>query len=158
MKHMNADHAESVLAYAHWYAKMPEAKKATMLACTEEGFLLQVEWQGGGDRDEPETVEILVKYAAGCEVSSARDLHKAAVAMHMEAFRELGFVYRVKTGYYRRLAGMAAGVAKKKIAQHRRVVFPATGAIAALAAYRAYCSYGQKSSSGSSSGSSGGGA
>ena len=108
MKHMNADHAESVFAYAHWYAKMPEAKKATMLDCTEEGFLLQVEWQGGGDRDEPETVEILVKYAAGCQVSSARDLHKAAVAMHMEAFRELGFVYRVKTGYYRRPAMLAS--------------------------------------------------
>ena len=45
---MNEDHAESVLAYAHWYAKMPEAEKATMLNCPEEGFLLQVEWQGGG--------------------------------------------------------------------------------------------------------------
>ena len=159
---MNEDHAESVLAYAHWYAQMPEAEKATMLDCTEEGFLLQVEWQGGGDRDDPETLEILVKYAPGCEVSSARDIRKAAVAMHMEAFKELGFVYRVKQGYYHRFAKMAAFVAKKKVAQHRHVVFPAAGALAALAAYRAYCSYGQKSSgsgsSSNSSSSSGGGA
>jgi putative heme iron utilization protein len=42
-KHMNDDHAEAVLAYAHHYAGVGSARSARMLAVTPEAMRLEVD-------------------------------------------------------------------------------------------------------------------
>ena len=40
--HMNADHADSLLAWAHFYAKVPDAASATMTDVKPDGFELEL--------------------------------------------------------------------------------------------------------------------
>ena len=96
---MNEDHAESVLAYAHHFANLPNATAARMTAVLPQGFELEIE-DGGGKKS------VVVTFPAPLE--SAGQVRKRAVEMHHQAFSNLGFGYRVRSGYYSRLAKMAA--------------------------------------------------
>ena len=92
-KHMNEDHGASVLAYAHHFAGMPTAVAATMSGINTEGFLLTVELPNGDVKEG-----VLAPFSA--PLATAAGVRKVAVAMHHEAFRELGFAYRLSRGYY----------------------------------------------------------
>ena len=102
-KHMNEDHGESVLAYAHCYANLPGATAARMTAVLPRGFEIEVE-DGGTTRT------VVVPYPAPLE--SAGQVRKRAVEMHHEAFARLGFAYRVRSGYYVRALRMAVAHVK----------------------------------------------
>lgn len=94
--HMNRDHPDSVLAYAHHYAELRTAASATMVGLTPEGFELRVQLADGSERD------VLVRYHLPLE--SAAQLHKLAVSMHFEAFHQLGVAYKLRHRYYLRAA------------------------------------------------------
>ena len=46
-KHMNDDHSDSLLAWAHFYAKLPTATHATATTLTDQGFGLDVTLANG---------------------------------------------------------------------------------------------------------------
>ena len=96
--HMNEDHGESLLAYAHYYANLPGAKAARMTAVLPRGFEIEVE-------DNGKTQTVVVPYLT--PLKSAGEVRKQAVEMHHEAFARLGFAYRVCNGYYARALRMA---------------------------------------------------
>ncbi|GMH68529.1 hypothetical protein TrRE_jg3821 [Triparma retinervis] len=105
VKHMNEDHSNSILAYAHYYAKKPNAKEAKLLSATISGFTLLI--------DSTDTV--LIPYPASCSVSTARDLRKVAVYMHKESYDRMGLCYKFRVGYYGDVAKIFLGVVKKKV-------------------------------------------
>merc|ERR1711907_456580 len=89
VKHMNDDHIDSLVAWAHYYLNVPtHITDVALVDCTEEGFHLMVEgvWR-------------MIPYPAECKCDSARDLRKVAVYMHNEAFAKLGLAYRLRSGY-----------------------------------------------------------
>lgn len=90
--HMNADHADSLLAYARWYAKMDDAKAAKMTNVTTEGFMLDVTLADGSVKPA------LIKYPS--KLQNAAALRKLAVTMHREAYDKLGVRYKLAHGYY----------------------------------------------------------
>ena len=106
MTHMNDDHADSVKAYARAYGGEPDAAAAVITGLTVDGFVLAVTMADGTVKDG-----VLVRYTT--PLASAKDLHKVAVAMHFSAYKELGFAYRVRSGYYVVAAKMVGAVAKK---------------------------------------------
>eukprot|EP00947_MAST-08B_sp_MAST-8B-sp1_P006600 g6600.t1 len=95
--HMNEDHAQSVLAYAHCYTEHKTATAATMTGLTEEGFILNVTMPNAGGGTHTVS-HVLVKYTK--PLATAAGVRKIAVAMHFEAFKKLGFGYRCRHGYY----------------------------------------------------------
>ena len=100
--HMNKDHPASVLAYAHWFARRPRARNAILVEITPEGFLIDI--FDGGDGGGART-RALVPYSE--PLTSAGAIRKIAVKMHFEAFRELGFVYKIRHGYFQDAARQA---------------------------------------------------
>ena len=92
-KHMNEDHGASVLAYAHHFAGFPSATAATMTGVTVDGFILSIAMPDGSIKRN-----VLVPYTA--PLKTAAGVRKVAVAMHVQAFAELGFAYRLSRGYY----------------------------------------------------------
>lgn len=56
-KHMNEDHPDSLLAYAHHYAKKSAAKVATLTAISGEAWIMTVEMADG---TKEEGVEVAV--------------------------------------------------------------------------------------------------
>ena len=92
VKHMNEDHGDSCLAWAHHYAKMPAATSAKMTGVTPSGFTLDVTLPDG-----------LVKSATipySPPLTEAKQVRKVAVAMHFEAFNALGMWYKLKMGFF----------------------------------------------------------
>ena len=81
-QHMNEDHSKSLLAYAHFYAKMPDATAATLTAMTPAGFVLSIIQADGTEKEG-----VLIPYPT--PLKSAREIRKVAVAMHFEAFNGL---------------------------------------------------------------------
>merc|ERR1712032_1707958 len=72
-----------------------------------------------------------------CEVSSSKDLRKATVFMHIEAFNNLGIAYRLRTGYYTQIARMGAFLVYKKTRSYAHVAIPAAAiAVGALVYYK----------------------
>jgi putative heme iron utilization protein len=67
-KHMNADHAEAVLAYARHYAGCTEATAARMVAVTPEAMQLEVEGAA---------VQVRFDHT----LSDSEDAHRTLVAM-----------------------------------------------------------------------------
>merc|ERR1711924_573718 len=94
--HMNADHADSLLAWVHHYAKLDGAVAAECTGVTREGFELRVTLADGSVAPQP----CLVRYPS--PLQSAGELRKLAVKMHFEAYGELGVVYRFTHVFYPR--------------------------------------------------------
>ena len=92
-KHMNEDHGDSLLAWAHHYAGLRTATEAKSVGLTASGFLLDVTL--GDGRIVP---NVLVKYQP--PIQKAVEVRKAAVAMHFEAFHGLGVGYKLRHGFY----------------------------------------------------------
>ena len=126
--HMNEDHAQSVLAYAHCYTEHKTATAATMTGLTEEGFILSVTMPNA-DGGTHTVSDVLVKYTK--PLATAAGVRKIAVAMHFEAFKKLGFGYRCRHGYY-------VGAAKMVIHHTGGAKVWGTAAAAALAAAAYY--------------------
>ena len=96
MKHMNEDHAASLKAYALAFGKHPDAAKtqsAIMTGLDTEGFILELTLTDGSKVED-----VLVPYDR--RIQSAKELHQIAVDMHIQAFAELGVVYKITSGYY----------------------------------------------------------
>ena len=94
MNHMNADHADSLLAYAHFYAGdgCASATAAKMVGVTRKGFELDVILADGTKW------RVDIPYTSPLE--SAGQVRKIAVAMHFEAFNGLGIAYKLRHGFY----------------------------------------------------------
>ena len=90
--HMNADHADSMLAWAHFYAQMPNAASARMTALTTDGFVLCVKLTDGTER--------MSTIAYDPPPKSAAQIRKVAVAMHFKAFNGMGLTYKLTRGFY----------------------------------------------------------
>ena len=88
-------HADSLLAYATYYAGIKEGKSAEMSGLTVEGFLLTVELNDGTVRPD-----VLIRYSS--PLKSAAGVRKLAVAMHFEAYNGLGMVYKFRHNFYGR--------------------------------------------------------
>ena len=93
--HMNDDHADSLLAYATYYAGFKDAKSAKMSGLTVEGFVLDVTLEDGSIKEN-----VLIPYTTPLE--SAAAVRKIAVAMHFEAYNELGLTYKIRHNFYGR--------------------------------------------------------
>eukprot|EP00929_Paragymnodinium_shiwhaense_P006856 TRINITY_DN11080_c0_g1_i1.p1 TRINITY_DN11080_c0_g1~~TRINITY_DN11080_c0_g1_i1.p1 ORF type:complete len:152 (-),score=29.78 TRINITY_DN11080_c0_g1_i1:513-968(-) len=93
VNHMNDDHLDSILAYAHFYAKMPDATSAKLTGLNEKGFVMDVV-RGNGDMEK----NVLVPY--NTTLKSPGDLRKVAVSMHQEAYNGMGITYKLARGYY----------------------------------------------------------
>ena len=91
--HMNADHADSMLAWAHFYAKVPDAASATMTNVTKDGFELEITKADGYVMPK-----VVVPYEPALE--KAGDVRKVAVAMHFAAFNGMGTQYKLTRGFY----------------------------------------------------------
>ncbi len=119
MKHMNEDHEDSLLAYVLAFAtgvvgtdptkdkenallrNVQKGKLAiTSAKLTDvdaDGFVLEIKVL-----EPPDNMLVLsnVRVPYHEPISSARDLHHTAVAMHKMAFDKLGVWYKTKSGYY----------------------------------------------------------
>ncbi|GMI45481.1 hypothetical protein TrCOL_g10084 [Triparma columacea] len=104
VKHMNEDHASSILAFAHFYAGKPHAKEAKLISATSAGFTVLIDG----------STSVLIPYPPSCSVSTSKDLRKAAVHMHKEAFHGMGWGYKLRRGYYKDVAKILWGVARKR--------------------------------------------
>jgi len=67
-RHMNADHAEAVLAYARHYGGCTEAREARMVAVEPQGMQLEVDGRA-------------VAVAFDHTLSDSEDAHRTLVAM-----------------------------------------------------------------------------
>ena len=101
-KHMNDDHGDSLLAYAHFYAGLTSATKASVSKIDSEAMYLDVVVCEGDLCKIKNEVKVPWKPA----LKNASDMRKSAVAMHKEAFNGLGFVYKVRKGYYNTVVKM----------------------------------------------------
>ena len=93
IRHMNEDHPSSLLAYAHHYGGVKDAVSAVLTGLTATGFELDVTLKSGD-------VMRRLPISFPKPLTSAKELHKIAVAMHFEAFGALGLGYRLRYGYY----------------------------------------------------------
>ena len=91
--HMNHDHADSLLAWAHFYAKVPDAAAATMTDVKPDGFELELTKADGYVMPK-----VLIPYEPALEKEG--DVRKVAVAMHFAAFNGLGWQYKLANGFY----------------------------------------------------------
>ena len=92
---MNIDHADSLLAFAHYYLpREMGVNRAEMTDATPEGIHMRVFTKN----DNGEGKKVFIPYPAGHNVSHAGCLRKVIVAMHAEALEGLGHlgVARVK--------------------------------------------------------------
>ena len=93
MLHMNDDHADSLLAYAVFYAGMKNAKAAVMSGLTAKGFVLDVTLADGSL-----SKGVLVRYPT--PLKSAGEVRKLAVAMHFAAYNGLGVGFKLRHNFY----------------------------------------------------------
>lgn len=75
--HMNEDHEESLILYAHAFANRTDVNTATMLDLSNSEVMLEVE--------NGETLSIPLS----SPVETAKDAHMVLVAMHREAKTKL---------------------------------------------------------------------
>ena len=96
IRHMNEDHAASLKAYALAFGRHPDAAKtqsATLTGLDTEGFILELTLTDGSKVED-----VMVPYDR--RIQSAKELHQIAVDMHLQAFDELGVVYKITSGYW----------------------------------------------------------
>lgn len=93
--HMNDDHSDSLLAYAHHYAGLKDAKAATMSGLNVDGFILSAKLKDGTVKQN-----VLIPYSSPLE--SAAGVRKLAVSMHFEAYNKLGHLYKFRNNFYGR--------------------------------------------------------
>lgn len=98
--HMNDDHADSILAYAHFYAKLTGATSAKMTGLSVSGFELQVAMADGSTKSN-----VLVPYDPPLQTAAA--VRKVAVTMHFAAYNGMGIKYKLLNGFYTGAARMA---------------------------------------------------
>ena len=125
-KHMNEDHGDSILAYAHFYAKLPTAVSAQMTGLTVTGFELDVRMADGTIKSK-----VLVPYDPPLE--SAPQVRKVAVSMHFAAYNGLGFRYKLAKGFYSGAAHQAWTHMPQRVRTAAIVVLG--GALSITAAY-----------------------
>jgi len=92
-RHMNADHPESVLAYARFYAGLRQAVRAEMVGADATAFVLDVAMPDGSARRG-------VRIAYDAPLAAAGEIRGVAVRMHKAAFHGLGVRYKLAHGYY----------------------------------------------------------
>lgn len=123
VSHMNADHADSLVAYARFYGQNPEVKKCALVDATMEGFVISLETPEGPkeihipyDTDEKlplESLDSIGKIMVGMS-KKARDnvfvtcnpAVPAEERVFFEAFNALNkdFTEKVKAGDFAGLA------------------------------------------------------
>ena len=138
MKHMNEDHAASLKAYALAFGEHPDAgrtKSAIMTGLDTEGFILELTLADGSVVED-----VLVPYDR--RIQSAKELHKIAVDMHIQAFAKLGVVYKITSGYYTTAFQMIGLQAYKKAKKrpYETATMVALTIIAAGYGYKRYSS------------------
>ncbi len=74
-KHMNEDHAEAVVLYAHAYGNSPEADSARMISIDPQGMNLDAQVKG-------ETLPLRIDFDH--ELADAEDAHHTLIAMLKE--------------------------------------------------------------------------
>jgi len=75
-KHMNKDHAEAVLLYAHAYGGSPSAIEAKMTSIDPKGMNMEVQ-------ENNQTIMVRIQFDHTLE--SAEDAHQTLVAMVKQA-------------------------------------------------------------------------
>lgn len=122
-KHMNDDHKMSLKAYCDYYAKLNgQVKDAALTGLDGVAMTVEVTF-----RDGYGTRTVQIPYTR--KPSHVKDIRPIVVEMHYEAFKELGFGYRWKNGYYGHAASMASAGMKMKWKKT-----PATSKVAVVAA------------------------
>lgn len=94
MTHMNEDHGDSIIAYARHYGKLPRALDAKISDMSETGLTLEVVMPGG----ETES-GVFVPYSR--PLVAVKDVRPIVVEMHHEANAALGFMYKLRSGYFK---------------------------------------------------------
>merc|ERR1711907_103010 len=94
MKHVNEDHADTMLAFACFYGKLSHALAATPVDVSMKEMTLKVSMPSG-------TSHIKVAYTTG-PLGSTKDIRPVMVKMHKEAFDGLGFLYKERHGLYKK--------------------------------------------------------
>jgi len=111
MSHMNGDHQDSIKAYALAFGDRPECvdtESAILTGLDSKGFKLEVTLKNGTKLED-----VRVPYQG--EVTSGKDLHMMAIKLHRLAYDKIGFVYKIKNGYYKQVAQMVGFQAYKKV-------------------------------------------
>merc|ERR1712061_117543 len=90
--HMNEDHGDSLLVYARHYGQLDTATSSVITDLNSKGMTLDVTL--AGSRKET----IFVPYTRA--LTSAKDIRPVVVDMHHEAYNALGFLYKLRNGYY----------------------------------------------------------
>mmetsp|Transcript_30572 Transcript_30572/g.36347 ORF Transcript_30572/g.36347 Transcript_30572/m.36347 type:complete len:173 (-) Transcript_30572:344-862(-) len=111
MSHMNGDHQDSIKAYALAFGDHPDCvntESAILTGLDRNGFLLEVTLSNGTKLDN-----VRVPYVG--DVTSGKDLHMMAIKLHRLAYDKIGFVYKIKNGYYKQVAQMIGFQAYKKM-------------------------------------------
>mmetsp|Transcript_27009 Transcript_27009/g.89653 ORF Transcript_27009/g.89653 Transcript_27009/m.89653 type:complete len:151 (+) Transcript_27009:75-527(+) len=93
LKHMNEDHEDSLLVYAHFFARLDTATSAKVTALSASGLELEVVLSSGH-------VMPGVNIPYSRPLKSAGDLRKVVEEMHSEAYNGMGMAYKLQTGYY----------------------------------------------------------
>lgn len=107
---MNKDHKDSIKAYALAFGDHPECantESAILTGLDGEGFLLEVTLKNGARLEN-------VKVPYQGDVTCGKDLHTAAIGLHRMAYDKLGYVFKVKSGYYGQVVKMIGFQAYKK--------------------------------------------
>lgn len=94
--HMNEDHGDSLLVYARHFGRLDEATASLITDLSAKGMTLDVTL--ADTRKET----IFVPYSR--PLSSAKDIRPVVVEMHHEAYNALGFLYKLRNGYYSSVA------------------------------------------------------
>mmetsp|Transcript_17718 Transcript_17718/g.48927 ORF Transcript_17718/g.48927 Transcript_17718/m.48927 type:complete len:177 (-) Transcript_17718:99-629(-) len=90
--HMNDDHADSLLAYARHYAQKATATVSRLQDLSVQGLTMNITLEGG------KTEQAFVPFTR--PLGHAGEIRKIVVEMHHEAYNALGFVYKLRHGYY----------------------------------------------------------
>lgn len=77
--HMNKDHADAVLIYAHFFGNFPEAETARLVSIDPKGMKLSAEADG-------KVVPVRVEFER--ELKDAEDAHRILVEMLKQARQE----------------------------------------------------------------------
>eukprot|EP00535_Pseudo-nitzschia_heimii_P004682 CAMPEP_0197181272 /NCGR_PEP_ID=MMETSP1423-20130617/5610_1 /TAXON_ID=476441 /ORGANISM="Pseudo-nitzschia heimii, Strain UNC1101" /LENGTH=245 /DNA_ID=CAMNT_0042631497 /DNA_START=216 /DNA_END=954 /DNA_ORIENTATION=- len=155
MKHMNADHGESLVAYTLAFATGvegtdPEKDKedallknilegklavtsARMTGVDLDGCLLEVTALEPGAPESEAVVLSNVRIPYDKPIESPEDVKSNLVAMHWRAYNDLGYWYKAKSGYYQTAAKVVAFMCYQKLKKSTPSA-PVVAGVAALAA------------------------
>ena len=152
IRHMNGDHGDSLIAYTLVFATGVEGSgtekdkedavlkniqkgkltvtSARMTGVDMDGCLLEVTAVELGAPESEAVVLSNVRVPYDKPLESPKDVKENLVAMHRRAYNELGYWYKVKSGYYQTAAKVVAFMCYQKI----RKSAPSTPVVAGAAA------------------------